>query len=384
LCREEDRAVNTRLIEKLKERYETPQALLAALGLDAKDLGVDIVGDGAIKSKGAHMSAKTTVLSRKGAMVMGAVHHFLYGGEKPRLAADAKIDWAKLIGPVTAKNFSQKKGIIVAGVKEQTRGKLAKDASVEGLVELLEGLEKVEAGDAPPAALATEPNGGVPKKEEPGEEDMPMDADVHAGLRAFLEEKGMSPEDIEAACATVGDAELQGEATLPGKLGTLAAAKEGEDEEDDDEMMIPGKKGAKDRRGARDEPPPFKGRPEVGGGAMSKDEVNKTVQAAVRAERDRASATREAEREVRPWVGDMAMAHDSAADVYRTALTALGVDIEDVPVSVPAYRAIMKQIPQPGGRAPARAHDAAMAEDSTEATDDFAKAYPTAARIKHA
>jgi len=51
---------------------------------------------------------------------------------------------------------------------------------------------------------------------------------------------------------------------------------------------------------------------------------------------------------VRPYVGNLAMAHDSADDVFRTALSSLNVDIEGVHPS--AFKAILKSQPLPGSQ----------------------------------
>jgi hypothetical protein len=123
---------------------------------------------------------------------------------------------------------------------------------------------------------------------------------------------------------------------------------------------------------------------------MSKDAVNKAVAAAVKLAKDDAAkqiklakdeaiATREAERHVRPWVGDLAMDHDSAIAVYQTALGALNIDTKDVPPSVGAYKAILAHIPQPGKNR--QAQDTVIAADAAM-SDDFAKQFPSVARIK--
>lgn len=327
------------------------------------------------------MSAKTVILTRKGAMLQGALAVFL----KPRIAKDTKLDYGKLLSSVTAKNFASKKGSIVAGVKEQTRGKLAKDANVDGLVTLLDALEDIESPEAGTKdALETDPNSGAPLMGEKhtDEEDESMDADPHAGLKAYLQDKGMTEDDIEGACNAVSDA----------ALGTKEGAEEGEDEDMDAEDNADGEgeggkedaakmAKAKDKKGAKDEPPPFKGKPEVGGGkAMSKDAVNLAIKratdTALTEERQRNALTREAERFVRPWVGDLAMAHDSAEAVFRTALTALGEDVKGVHPS--AYKSILKRIPQPNAKRVAQ--DESLGMDS-ESTSDFHKRYPAAKNI---
>ena len=82
----------------------------------------------------------------------------------------------------------------------------------------------------------------------------------------------------------------------------------------------------------------------------------------------------EAEAFVMPWVGKMTMAFDSAADVYKAALTALEVDIEGMHPD--AYRPVLSAQPKPGEtRAPTRiAMDA-----STNAGALLSKALPNVA-----
>ncbi|TIN85107.1 DUF2213 domain-containing protein [Mesorhizobium sp.] len=71
----------------------------------------------------------------------------------------------------------------------------------------------------------------------------------------------------------------------------------------------------------------------------------------VRAEMLKSAAeVRAAEEAVRPYIGKLAMAHDSADAVYRTALTSLGVNIDGVHPS--ALPAILKAQPLPGVGAP--------------------------------
>lgn len=363
--------LESRLQNLKRERpTESGRQAIQEIEQELKKLGLDSTTKGS-----STMSAKAVTLTRKAAMVMGGVVGFL----KPKLAKDAKLDWAKLFGTVTGKNFASKKGAIVAGIKEQTRGKLAKDASIDGLVELLDGFEKVEGEDD----LETKENSGLPIM-DPDLEDESMDdaEDPHGGLKEYLRGKGMSEDDIAGAC----DA-----------LGSKEAAEEGEDEKDDeaeDNANGEGEGGREDSskfakgkdKSAKDEPPPFKGKPEVGGG-MSKDAVNKAIaqakkegqlatDAALKAAREQAKATRDAERFVRPWVGDLAMAHDSAEEVYRTTLTALGKDVKGVHPS--AFKTILEGIAQPGKKL---AQDTAMAEDAHGASSSYFDRFPGAKRI---
>lgn len=311
------------------------------------------------------MPSKQTVLTRKAAMTLGAVHGFL----KSRLAMDAKVNLVPILAKLTSKNFAQQKPVILKGIKHALDGKLAKDASVEGLATLLDALEEEKAMDDP-MPLETEPNGGLPPEDASMDQD---DRGMHDALREFL--KGvLSPEDLSKAEAIIS-AEAGDE-----ELGSEKAAEEGEDEPAEREEMAErikeNQKPAKDKKTAKDEPPPFKGKPEVGGG-MSKDSVNKAIQEAVANARAAANAVRDAERYVQPWVGQITMAHDSAEAVFKTALTAMGVETKGVHPS--AYKSILDHVP-----VPSKARDTTvMAHDSASAAD-FAKRHPGAAAIKFA
>jgi len=94
---------------------------------------------------------------------------------------------------------------------------------------------------------------------------------------------------------------------------------------------------------AADEPPEFEGKPEVGAGPA---EVKKAMDSAVNAAVARVNGIHEARKAVFPYVGELSLACDSAADVYRAALTNLGVSVKGVHDS--AFPAILAAQPKPG------------------------------------
>lgn len=324
--------------------------------------------------------SKQVVLTRKAAAAQGALLVFL----KPKLAKDTKMPEIRMaldraLAPVTAKNYRSRKQSVVAAVKKITEGKLAKDASMEDLVKLLDAVDDVDPLEAGTVdALETDPSTGLPmaaakKEKHEGEVE---DADPMSNLKGYLKGKGMSEDDIEGACNAVGK-------PSPGDADMDEEDEEDEAEDDNGKMAGEAGKGGL----AGDEPPDFKGKPKIGGGMVTKDEMSKAVKAAqqhaqdsitaaVRAERQSAADTREAERFVRPWIGDLAMAHDSAEAVYRTALTALGKDVTGIHPT--ALRAVLEAQPQSNSRPQQRV----IASDSADAVADFAKRFPGAARIK--
>jgi 8-oxo-dGTP pyrophosphatase MutT (NUDIX family) len=292
------------------------------------------------------LNKMSKLISQKATMARGALAVFL----QPRLAVDAKMPslTAILLG-VNAKNFAEKKPSILAGIKKAVEGKLAKDASTEGLVALLDGLEKA------PVADNMDPTDDItldaPELKDPGVEPLkppdPMEA-----IMTFLEGK-LSPEDMAQLQALVGGG-----------------------------------------NSAQDDPPDFKGMPKPGGkmvGDEEKDEpevedtpLNKAAMDAAleKVRKDTIEQVtknnreiREAERAVRPYVGEVTKAFDSAADVYKSTLEALKVDITGCDPS--AYPVLLKLVPVPGTKTP-RTEPLGM--DASH-TVDFEKRFPNASRI---
>lgn len=254
------------------------------------------------------------LLTRKAAVAQGALMTFL----APKLAQDAKLDLAPILDGITAKNFKAKRADLLTGVSKLTVGKLATDAKLDGLDTILMALDDVEpleANSAVPAGKA---------KDKKAKDDMPKN-----GLREFLKDK-LSAEDM-AACDEMLDDDQEAMDEDEEEERKKAAEKKAEDEEQDDKV---------DKK-AMD--------------AAIESRVKQAQDEMRRSQRE----VREAEDVVRPYVGKLAMAHDSAADVYRTALGALGV--KDVDKLHPdALKPVLLAQPVPGsGARPAVAMDAA-------------------------
>lgn len=101
-------------------------------------------------------------------------------------------------------------------------------------------------------------------------------------------------------------------------------------------------------------------------------------QARTEARKD-AAALRQAEIEVRPLVGDLAMALDSAAAVYKFALEQSGVELTDVDPS--AFRPLVQMAVKNKSAAPApkMASDSQFNHGSSSAFD---AAFPTASKVR--
>ena len=348
--------------------------------------GADVVvGDSMEK---VTMTTKKEGLSRRAGIALLATAAWI----RPRLAQDAVLDLRPAFRGVTAKNFADQKGHIVARLGDLTKGKLAKDATIGEVAELLDmieshGVEGEEEEMPEPMADEAERIG-----EKFAEKDA-MDAEPLADVESFLQGK-LSDEDLAQVCAMLRGGAV-GEDEDP-KLKELGAADDSENEQERSENALadkqtnedefPDKVGKKlEKKGAKDEPPPFKGRPKPGG-AMDGMVTKTAMDAALRkvAEDTRTSVLRtqreisDALRVVRPWVGDISVACDSADDVYRHALRALRVPKIDQ-IHPSAFPHILAAQPLPGARRPGETRPGAA---DAASVSSFAERFPDAARVR--
>jgi uncharacterized protein len=312
---------------------------------------------------------KPVLLSRKGAAVQGAlVAHFA-----SRLAQDAKVDFAPILKDVTAKNYESKKADIVKAVEKAVEGKLAKDASPQGLAVLLDALsltnpaESADAGimeppvNAAPAPMAAPkveadamaPAAGAPPAAAPaaGADPAAAGGDPIAAIKQFLAGK-LTPEDM---------ATLEGMIAKCGGGGGGAAPEAKEDSPEGDP--------AQDEDGDSDSAEPVldpydtKRKANPMSGAMDTKAVRSEIAAAVKIAADQATKVqrdiRDAERFASKWVGDLAMSFDSGEQVLRHTLKLLRVEGADT-VHASALHALLSMVPQPGARPKADDSDVAM------------------------
>ena len=78
---------------------------------------------------------------------------------KPKLAKDAKIDLASILAGKTGKDSAKNKPLIKLGLDKAVAGKLAKDADISDVIEMLDHLDDVvdEGEMTPRGADATGP-----------------------------------------------------------------------------------------------------------------------------------------------------------------------------------------------------------------------------------
>ena len=101
------------------------------------------------------------------------------------------------------------------------------------------------------------------------------------------------------------------------------------------------------------------------------------VAKAVKATTQRLNERTDAEKFVRPFVGELQVAMDSAEDVYRFALDKLGVKTKGVHPS--AFRTILENLPKPGSET--RSATSTVAMDAA-GTKTFFERFPAAARMR--
>ena len=202
------------------------------------------------------------------------------------------------------------------------------------------------------------------------------------GLKGFLKGK-MSEDDYKTACDMMDPddkpAKDEEEETEEEKAARLKKESNAEDEEENDEDETEEERTARLKKEARGDK---KGRDKKAKDAEDPDDKKVTAKAMDSALsalkttlQQTAKATREAERIVQPWVGQLAMDHDSPEDVYRTALGALNVKV-DAAWNASVMRAILEAHPKPG----ARQQVTVMATDS-KTMADYDTMFPDAKRI---
>lgn len=318
-----------------------------------------VVGDSAINllEELLNMPAKNAVLSRTAVRIQGA----LSGHLLPKLAKDAKLDLSNILAKVTRKSLMAKDGkpkpdavaMIVKLAKDAVEPMLAPEAKAAGgagpddvMMKLIEHAFEAGAAEAPSLdvpAPAADP-GAV---EEPGTAD-PAASAGKKSLADVLKARGMSDDDISAI-----EGEMGGEEDDDGAM----------DETDEDKK----KREEKEAMGKATKDADLK---------VGKTAMDAAIKAAVTAERAASRAVQEARDFVRPWVGDVAMAHDSALAVYTTSLAALGVDTAGVKDPA-ALRLVLGHVPKPNARA---ALATGVAMDAASAKS-LAERFPHAAKI---
>lgn len=278
--------------------------------------------------------------SPRALVARGALTAFL----KPRLAQDASIDFKSVLLGTTTQNWGQAKPVIVARVHAATRGRLAKDANLDGLELALDSLDDEKAEDE------------WPDEDEDDDDDKKSKA------------KDKKAKDKAAKDET---AEAEMKAKDKAKDEDFDAMDEDDEDEDDKDDK---KKDAKDKK-AKDK----KAMDQLDPHPLTKAAMDAAIEAAVLATetrmREATRALREAEEIVAPAIGKI-IAQDSASAVYELLFKSEGVDVKSVPPE--AYKVLAQQIVKGKSKAAPKmvAVDSAM-------VSNFTTRFPDAANVRH-
>ena len=288
-----------------------------------------------------------------------------------------------------ATKFAEKKAEILKEIEKATKGKLAKDANLSHVTELLDHLEHPSSDESTSGpqhrAMEAAAHGtstlDIPKGvgEEYSEADKGKtfhDQSEHLG--GFLRDCGMDEENIKKACDMAFGSKPATDAFKEGEGGS-----EKEHEEDEEEGEKEVEKLDKEGKDAMPERKKVSSPGALDAALKAAVETTaKRVKEEVRtSERKRQMALDE----IRPYVGelssDVAMGLDSASQVYRHALKMLGVqNLDEIHKS--ALPTILRLHKKAGAREAQRiAEDAAAAADSSDG-NSFYEMFPGAERLR--
>lgn len=242
--------------------------------------------------------------------------------------------------------------------------KLAQDADIEEVIEAIETVEELKTALAG-GTVSTDPDDMTNQGED-------GDAEVLSRITEFLTGK-LSDEDLEAV-KTMMKPEVD-----PATDADMPAALKAKMEDDKDKDKAKDTKAKDAKSVAKDADKDAKPGPAKQPDTVSKTAMDAAIDAAVstatQATINRLNAIKAAEKAVRPYVGELAIAQDSAEGVFRLALDTLGIDVKGVPGA--ALPHILAAQPMPGA-APAKR---ALAMDAASAAS-LAERFPDANRLK--
>lgn len=326
--------------------------------------GSDVALDEALKPENEEFEMSALKMkSLKASVAYGAVRAHL----TPLLAQDSALPPIhKLFAAVKPGGFTRPAiKTIGAGIRVGLKNvKLAQDADLAGVVKGVEQLMSSIEGDksVKDAAIGEEVEPSDMEDPSTGEADPNGGAD-DGGLEAvaaYLKEKGV-PDDVIAG--------------MPGMAGGGAVDNDGPT----DVMAKRLAKGAaKDKDTVEtEEGPDGKEKKEF---AMDEDTFNKRLAQERTATMATMRAIEAAKNHVRPRVGEINLAFDSAAQVYHKAFEMRGNKTAKKITDVDALSSMWDMLPAPGKNEPL-AQDGAVDDDGA---DDFSKRFPNASRVRKA
>jgi len=306
-----------------------------------------VVGDSIISEEKVMAKSK---LSRTGVFVSG----MLAGAITPLLAKDAALDLKPILSKLEAgKPFKDQKPALVAAIKG-AKIKFAKDADIEGVIKLLDSLEKVDGVDE------MDPNSAPMMGAGEEDDDEAMDAGGEQAM-SFLKGKGLSDDD----CKAVMD------------MMRPKAADETPEEKAKREKEEADKKAADEAEAKKDKPEMVDKKAMDAAIAAA---IAGTEKKAIKLANDIAAAKDKAE----AYVGKLpsSLAFDSAEGVYKKALEML--DVKNVDKMHPsAFEAVLEAQPTIDQKRRSST-STVVAMDSTTDAKGFGDRFPNATKIGRA
>jgi len=296
----------------------------------------------------------TTVLSRKALLVQGASLGYL----APKLAADAKsIDLTKVFANVTAANFKASKATIAAALADTVKGKLAADAKLDDYQTFLGAFDAMD-----------------PEEDKPKAKDEEEETEEEKEAREKREKKEAS--DKKARDKKAKDARKAFDAKQAADRKAFDAEnpfakKDDDDKKADDEEEDDDDKKKKKAEDAEEDDKVSKAAMDAAIGSVAKSTEARIVA--------RMRGAREAEQFVRPWVGELAVAYDSAEEILRATAIALKVP-DAATIHASALKTLIGLMPKPGE---VRGGGQRLANDSVRTADaeaEFRKMFPEAGK----
>jgi len=320
-----------------------------------------------------HMGKTVATLSPRTAVALGALQVYL----PPKLAkGQAMPDLSRLIAGATSGK------IITDRVARAVQGRLAQDADLTDLANIIDALKGGVSDPDPALAVVDPPLGGPPVAAAVDPDDVvdpnplapdpdgvadpnnPLDPDndakdddIEMKVRELLAGKlddvvleqllQLIGPDPAPAAAPPPDAEP---APPPAAAAPPASAPP-DDDDDKAKDSLPRPGGAMDHqlKGTHVDKPAMDAAIRAAVTqveARHSAKTEKAVADAIAKTTERLNARDDATRFVRPWIGEIALAMDTAEDVYRLALDTLKVETKDVPPA--AFRAMLQLVPKPG------------------------------------
>lgn len=307
-------------------------------------------------------------------------------GLRPILAKDSKIDLMPIFAGVTSKNFNAKK--IAAAVGKEVKGKLAKDANLSHVTELLDSLEHPSSDEsvsgsqhrAMAAAAHGEGTLGIPQGVGKEFSEADRGKSFSDALPNFLRGKGLDEEAIKEACdMAFGSAK---DAFPPNAEDPEAGEKKASEDPPKNGDEFPPKKEDDEDEEAEDNLPAHEGTVAPMTGDSKKGFINqKAFDAALdAATKNIRKEVRQNERdirialdEVKPYVGELrGVEYETPKQVYAAALKTLGMDAAEVDaLNKPAMRIVLKHMPKAGARPPEQRNSALGMDASDKSYDEM-------------